>query len=215
MRRAHIAEMNDIVEAVLQGKLKEIGDIVQAVLDGGADPDAVLADGLVNAMDVVAEKWKAGEMFVPEVLRSAKTMQTGMDVLKPHLVGGAVKARATFAVGTVKGDLHDIGKNLVAMMLESVGYEVINLGVDQEADVFVEQVKKGVSCIGLSALLTTTVPQMKLIIDSLKEAGLRDQCKIWVGGAPVTQEFADEIGADFYAVDAAHCIDQLNSIYGK
>ena len=210
-----MAEMNDIVEAVLQGKLKEIGDIVQAVLDGGADPDAVLADGLVNSMDVVAEKWKAGEMFVPEVLRSAKTMQAGMDVLKPHLVGGEVKARATFAIGTVKGDMHDIGKNLVAMMLESVGYEVINLGVDQEAGVFVEQVKKGVSCIGMSALLTTTVPQMKFIIDSLKEAGLRDQCKIWVGGAPVTQEFADEIGADFYAVDAAHCIDQLNSIYGK
>ena len=210
-----MAEMNDIVAAVLQGKLKEIGDIVQAVLDGGADPDAVLADGLVNSMDVVAEKWKAGEMFVPEVLRSAKTMQVGMDVLKPYLVGGEVKARATFAVGTVKGDLHDIGKNLVAMMLESVGYKVINLGVDQEASVFVEQVKKGVSCIGISALLTTSVPQMKLIIDSLKEAGLRDQCKIWVGGAPVTQEFAEEIGADFYAVDAAHCIDQLNSIYGK
>ena len=209
-----MAEMNDIVEAVLQGKLKEIGNIVQAVLDGGADPDAVLADGLVNSMDVVAEKWKAGEVFVPEVLRSAKTMQTGMDVVKPLLVGGEVKAKATFAVGTVKGDLHDIGKNLVAMMLESVGYEVINLGVDQEASVFVEQVKKGVSCIGMSALLTTTVPQMKLVIDSLEEAGLRDKCKIWVGGAPVTQEFADEIGADFYAVDAAHCIDQLKAIYG-
>jgi len=210
-----MVETNDIVEAVLQGKLKEIGDIVQAVLDGGADPDVILADRLVNAMDVVAERWKAGEMFVPEVLRSAKTMQTGMDVLRPHLVGGGAKAKATFAIGTVKGDMHDIGKNLVAMMLESVGYEVINLGVDQEAGVFVEEVQKGASCIGLSALLTTTVSQMKLIIDSLEEAGLRDQCKIWVGGAPVTQEFADEIGADFYAVDAAHCIDQLNSIYGK
>ncbi len=210
-----MAEMNDIVEAVLQGKLKEIGGIVQKALDGGADAEAVLADGLVNAMDVVAEKWKAGEVFVPEVLRSAKTMQSGMDVLRPHLVEGGTKAKATFAIGTVKGDLHDIGKNLVAMMLESVGYEVINLGVDRDASVFVEEVKKGVSCIGLSALLTTTVTQMKLVIDSLEEAGLRDQCKIWVGGAPVTQEFADEIGADFYAVDAAHCIDQLNSIYGK
>lgn len=210
-----MAEMNDIVEAVLTGKLKEIGNLVQATLDGGAEPEAILSDGLVNAMDVVAEKWKAGEMFVPEVLRSAKTMQTGMDVLKPHLVGGEVKAKATFAIGTVKGDLHDIGKNLVAMMLESVGYEVVNLGVDQEPNVFVEQVKNGVSCLGMSALLTTTVPQMKVIIDSLEEAGLRDQCKIWVGGAPVTQEFADEIGADFYAVDAAHCIDQLNSIYNK
>lgn len=210
-----MAEMNDIVDAVLQGKLKQIGEVVQAVLDSGADPDTILSDGLVNAMDVVAEKWKAGEVFVPEVLRSAKTMQTGMDVLKPHLVGGEVKAKATFAIGTVKGDLHDIGKNLVAMMLESVGYEVINLGVDLDPNVFVEEVKKGVPCVGMSALLTTTVTQMKVIIDSLEEAGLRDQCKIWVGGAPVTQEFADEIGADFYAVDAAHCIDQLNGIYGK
>ena len=210
-----MAEMNELVEAVLQGKLKEIGSIVQKVLDDGVDAETILADGLVNAMDVVAEKWKAGEVFVPEVLRSAKTMQTGMDVLRPHLVGGEAKAKATFAIGTVKGDLHDIGKNLVAMMLESVGYEVINLGVDQDASVFVEEVKKGVSCIGLSALLTTTVSQMKLVIDSLEEAGLRDQCKIWVGGAPVTQEFADEIGADFYAVDAAHCIDRLNSLYGK
>jgi 5-methyltetrahydrofolate--homocysteine methyltransferase len=198
----------------LQGKLKEIGDIVSQVLDGGADPDAVLSEGLVNGMDVVAEKWKAGEVFVPEVLRSAKTMQAGMDVLKPRLVGGEIKAKATFAVGTVKGDLHDIGKNLVAMMLESVGYEVINLGVDLDPNVFVEQVKNGVPCIGISALLTTTVTQMKVVIDSLEEAGLRDKCKIWVGGAPVTQEFADEIGADFYSVDAAHCIDQLKNIYG-
>jgi 5-methyltetrahydrofolate--homocysteine methyltransferase len=210
-----MADMNDIVEAVLKGRLKEIGSVVQKALDGGADAETILANGLVNAMDVVAEKWKAGEVFVPEVLRSAKTMQTGMDVLRPHLVEGAAKAKATFAIGTVKGDLHDIGKNLVAMMLESVGYEVINLGVDQDTGAFVEQVKRGVSCIGLSALLTTTVPQMKQIIDALEEAGLRDKCKIWVGGAPVTQEFADEIGADFYAVDAAHCIDQLNSIYGK
>ena len=209
-----MADMNDIVDAIFKGKLKEIGGIVQEALDGGGSPEAILSEGLVNGMDVVAQKWKAGEVFVPEVLRSAKTMQTGMDVLKPHLVEGAVKAKATFAVGTVKGDLHDIGKNLVAMMLESVGYEVINLGIDLDANVFVEQVKNGVSCLGISALLTTTVPQMKVIIDSLEEAGLRDKCKIWVGGAPVTQEYADEIGADFYAVDAAHCIDQLNSIYG-
>jgi 5-methyltetrahydrofolate--homocysteine methyltransferase len=210
-----MAETNDIVAAVLNGRLKEVAGIVQAVLDTGADPEAVLAEGLVNAMEVVAEKWKAGEAFVPEVLRSAKTMQAGMDVLKPRLVEGKIKAKATFAIGTVKGDMHDIGKNLVAMMLESVGYTVINLGVDQDAGVFVEQVKKGVPCIDLSALLTTTVPQMKLVVDSLKEAGLRDKCRIWVGGAPVTQEFADQIGADFYSVDAAHCIDQLNSLYGK
>ncbi len=210
-----MAEVNDIVEAVFKGKMKEIGNLVQGVLDSGTEPNTILDEGLVHGMDVVAEKWKAGEVFVPEVLRSAKTMQTGMDVLKPHLIGGDRKAKATFAIGTVKGDLHDIGKNLVAMMLESVGYEVINLGVDLDPSVFVQQVEKGIQCIGMSALLTTTVTQMKLIIDSLKEAGLRDKCKIWVGGAPVTQEFADEIGADFYAVDAAHCIDQLNSVFSN
>jgi 5-methyltetrahydrofolate--homocysteine methyltransferase len=210
-----MADMNDIVDAVFKGQLKKIGEIVQAALDGGADPDAILSEGLVNGMDVVAQKWKEGEVFVPEVLRSAKTMQSGMDVVRPHLVGGGPQAKAKFAIGTVKGDLHDIGKNLVAMMLESVGYEVVNLGIDLETSVFVEEVKNGVECLGISALLTTTVPQMKAIIDSLEEAGLRDKCKVWVGGAPVTQEFADEIGADFYAVDAAHCIDQLNSIYGK
>ena len=210
-----MAEIEDIVEAVFKGDLKRIGGLVQSVLDGGAEPEKVLSAGLVTGMDVVAQKWKEGEVFVPEVLRSAKTMQAGMDVLKPHLVEGGIKAKSTFAVGTVKGDMHDIGKNLVAMMVESVGFKVINLGVDIDPNVFVEQVKQGVPCIGMSALLTTTVAQMKIVIDSLKEAGLRDKCKVWVGGAPVTQEFADEIGADFYAVDAAHCIDQLNSIYGK
>jgi 5-methyltetrahydrofolate--homocysteine methyltransferase len=184
--------MNDIVEAVLQGKLKEIGDIVQAVLDGGADPDAVLADGLVNAMDVVAERWKAGEMFVPEVLRSAKTMQTGMDVLKPHLVGGAAK-----------GDLHDIGKNLVAMMLEGAGFEIIDLGVDVAPEAFVEAVQEGASLIGMSALLTTTMSNMGATIEALKTAGLRDKVKVMVGGAPVTEDFANSIGADAFAPDAS------------
>ena len=122
--------------------------------------------------------------------------------------------RLRWTLGTVKGDLHDIGKNLVAMMVEGAGFEINDLGTDVAPEAFVEAVRQGASVIGLSALLTTTVPQMKVVIDSLEEAGLRDKCKIWVGGAPVTQEFADEIGADFYAVDAAHCIDQLNSIFG-
>jgi 5-methyltetrahydrofolate--homocysteine methyltransferase len=209
-----MADLTGIVDAVFKGKLKDVGGLVQAALDAGAEANQILNDALVKGMDVVTQKWKEGQIFVPEVLRSAKTMQLGMDVLKPHLVGGEVKAKAKYAIGTVKGDLHDIGKNLVAMMLESVGYEVVNLGIDLDPSVFVEQVEKGVACIGISALLTTTIPQMKVIIDSIEEAGLRDKCKIWVGGAPVTQGYADEVGADFYAVDAAHCIDQLKSIYG-
>ncbi|MCG6881187.1 MAG: corrinoid protein [Deltaproteobacteria bacterium] len=209
-----MADLTEVVDAVFKGKLKDIGGLVQGALDAGADANQILNDALVKGMDVVTRKWKEGQIFVPEVLRSAKTMQLGMDVIRPQLVAEDTKAKAKYAVGTVKGDLHDIGKNLVAMMLESVGYEVVNLGIDLDPSVFVEQVENGVECLGISALLTTTIPQMKVIIDSIEEAGLRDKCKIWVGGAPVTQEYADEIGADFYAVDAAHCIDQLNSIYG-
>ncbi len=207
-----MADLTDIIEAVFKGKLKEIQILTQEVLDGGNDAHQIMDEGLVKGMEVVAQKWKQGEVFVPEVLRSAKTMQLGMDLLKPLLGEKALEPKGIFAIGTVKGDLHDIGKNLVAMMLQSVGYEVINLGIDLDPGVFVEQVEKGVSLLGLSALLTTTMPQMKIVIDSLEEAGLRPKCKIWVGGAPLTQQFADEIGADFYCVDAAQCIDQLNSL---
>ena len=207
-----MADFTDIINGVFKGKLKEIQGLVQEVLDEGVNANQILDDGLVRGMDVVAQKWKEGEVFVPEVLRSAKTMQLGMNILKPLLGEDALKPKGVFAIGTVKGDLHDIGKNLVAMMLESVGYQVINLGIDLDPGVFVEQVEKGVSLIGMSALLTTTIPQMKIIIDSLEEAGLRQKCKIWIGGAPVTQEFADEIGADFYCIEAAQCIDQLNSL---
>jgi len=209
-----MADMTEITEAVLKGKIKEIEELVQKALDGGEDPNRIIDDALVKGMDIVAQKWKEGKYFVPEVLRSAKTMQTGMDVLKPLLVDGGGEPKGVFAIGTVKGDLHDIGKNLVGMLLESVGFRVVNLGTDLDPAVFVEQVEKGVPCIGMSALLTTTTPQMKIVIDSIEEAGLRENCKIWIGGAPVTQEFADEIGADYYSIDAAHCIDQLKSIYG-
>lgn len=204
--------LEEILEGVVKGKLKEIEGKVQEALDGGIEATQVLDDGLLKGMDVVAENWKKGLVFVPEVLRSAKAMNLGMNLVKPLLKAGEGEAKGKFAIGTVKGDLHDIGKNLVIMMLESVGYEVIDIGIDAAASAFVEQVENGVPCIGMSALLTTTIPEMKTVMDSLEEAGLRDKCKIWVGGAPVTQEFADEIGADFYAVDAAQAIDQMNSL---
>ena len=208
-----MADINAITDAVVTGKLKQIEGLVQTALDQSAVPNQVLDEGLVGGMDIIADKWKQGQVFVPEVLRSAKTMQLGMDVLTPHLVEGSTKPKAKVAVGTVKGDLHDIGKNLVAMMLESVGYEVVNLGIDLEVDVFVQAVKDGVDAIGMSALLTTTMPQMKLVIDALEEAGIRDRVKVLVGGAPLSQDFADEIGADFFSVDAAAAVDQMNETF--
>jgi len=207
-----MAILEDILQGVVKGNLKEIEAKVTEALDGGIGAKQVLDDGLLKGMDVVAENWKKGQVFVPEVLRSAKVMNLGMALVKPLLKAGEGEAKGTFAIGTVKGDLHDIGKNLVIMMLESVGYQVIDIGIDAPASAFVEQAEKGVSCIGMSALLTTTIPVMKTVIDSLEEAGLRDKCKVWVGGAPVTQEYADEIGADFYAVDAAQAIEQMNSL---
>lgn len=208
-----MADIESVRHAVVKGKIKDIQVIVQEALDAGCNPKEVLDEGLIKAMDVCNQTWKEGQMFMPEVLRAAKTLQTGMELLKPLLESGETECKATFAIGTVKRDLHDIGKNLVAVMVESAGYEVINLGVDLDPAVFVDQIKKGVTCLGISALLTTTIPEMKVVIDAVTDAGLRDRCKIWVGGAPVTQAYAHEIGADFYAVDAADCIDQLNSIY--
>lgn len=208
-----MADIESVRNAVVRGKMKDIDAIVQEALNAGSDPKEILNEGLINAMDVCTENWKEGQMFMPEVLRAAKTLQRGMDTLKPLLESNDLKSKVKFAIGTVKRDLHDIGKNLVAVMVESAGYEVINLGIDLDPAVFVEQVEKGVTCIGISALLTTTIPEMKVVIGAIKDAGLRDKCRIWVGGAPVTQAYADEIGADFYAVDAAACMEQLRSIY--
>jgi len=210
-----MADIESVRHAVVKGKIKDIQAIVQEALDAGCNPKELLDEGLIKAMDVCTQTWKEGQMFMPEVLRAAKTLQKGMEVLKPLLETKEMKSKVKFAIGTVKRDLHDIGKNLVAVMVESAGYEVINLGVDLDPAVFVEQIEKGVTCLGISALLTTTIPEMKVVIDVIKDAGLRDKCKIWVGGAPVTQAYADEIGADYYAVDAADCMDQLSSIYKK
>ncbi|MBW2146575.1 MAG: corrinoid protein [Deltaproteobacteria bacterium] len=210
-----MSRLKDILAGVVEGKAGEIGSLVQHALDEKAPVNEIIDKGLVRGMSVVADRWKEGEYFVPEVLRSAKVMQMGMDVLKPHLAGGEIKPRATFAIGTVKGDLHDIGKNLVALMLEGAGYEVINLGIDIDSARFVSCIRENpkVQAVGLSALLTTTMPEMKNTVDALKEAGVRDRVKVFIGGAPVTQSFADEIGADYYSIDAVYAIDQLNSVF--
>jgi 5-methyltetrahydrofolate--homocysteine methyltransferase len=178
-------------------------------VDGGLSPQDILEQGLLAGMDVVGQRFKANEMFIPEVLRCAKCMHGAMEILRPLLVEAGVRTAGTLVIGTVKGDLHDIGKNLVGMMFEGAGFKVVDLGIDQEPQAFVEALKDHkAELFGMSALLTTTMPKMGETINAIKEAGIRDQIKIMIGGAPVTAEFAKEIGADAYASNAASAVDK-------
>ena len=177
--------------------------MVQTALDGGTPAQEILNNGLIAGMDIVGEKMESGDMFIPEVLMAAQAMGACVETLKPLLGDEGGASAGSVIIGTVKGDLHDIGKNLVAMMMESAGLEVHNLGVDISPEDFVTEIeKKNVQIVCLSALLTTTMPAMKQTVDAIVESGLRDKVKIMVGGAPVTQAFADEIGADGFAADA-------------
>ena len=196
-------DFQNMIDTLIEGDENKLTNLVQYTLDEGVSAKEILEKGLMAGMDIVGEKMEAEELFIPEVLRSAKTMSAVIDILKPLLAEGDIRAVGKVIIGTVKGDLHDIGKNLVAMMLESAGFDVYNLGTDIPPDKFFEEVKdKDVNMLCLSALLTTTMPMMKSTIDALAESGLRDQVKVMVGGAPVTQDFADQIGADGYAHDA-------------
>jgi 5-methyltetrahydrofolate--homocysteine methyltransferase len=189
------------------GKKDAVQAQVQTFLDEGVPAQEILQEGLIAAMDVVGAKMEREEMFIPEVLRAAKTMEAGLAVLEPHLAVGDVKVSGTVVMGTVKGDLHDIGKNLVSMLLGSAGFKVIDLGINVEPRVFAEKVTEtGADFVGLSALLTTTMPMMTETLKALEQAGLRQQVRVLVGGAPVTQAWADEIGADGYASDAGAAI---------
>jgi 5-methyltetrahydrofolate--homocysteine methyltransferase len=204
--------MSEILEqistAVIEGNLDDIEDLTDDALDEGLSAEEVLNKGLMAGMDYVGVEFKAGNMFVPEVLRSAKTMQLSMDIIKPLLVESGVKTAGKVLLGTVKGDLHDIGKNLVGMMCEGAGFEVKDIGKDVAPEQFVEEVKQWEpDVIGMSALLTTTMRGMESTIKVLEEAGLRERVKIIIGGAPVTQTFADQIGADGYASNAAGAAD--------
>jgi 5-methyltetrahydrofolate--homocysteine methyltransferase len=195
--------METLKGLVKAGKAKETVERVSLLLEQGRDPEAIMRDGLIPAMDEVGDLFQQGEYFVPEMLVAARAMQQGLAVLKPRLVASGVKAVGKVLVGTVKGDLHDIGKNLVTMALEGAGFEVIDLGSDVTPDKFVAAIKEHKpQVVGLSALLTTTMLSMKDTIEAIKKAGLRDQVKIMIGGAPIRQEFADEIGADFYGPDS-------------
>jgi corrinoid protein of di/trimethylamine methyltransferase len=200
-----MSKIKEISAAVEGGKIKLIEDLVQEALDANEDPTAILNDGMISAMSVVGAKFQANELFIPEMLIAAKTMKKGVEVLRPLLSGDAVAKNGKYIIGTVAGDLHDIGKNLVALMVESNGFEVIDLGVDVPAEKFVEAIKANPECklIGASALLTTTMGELKNTVEAIEAAGLKGKVKIMVGGAPVTQKFADDIGADAYAPDAA------------
>jgi len=201
-------KVQKIAESIYSGDIEAVGELVQDLLDAGMAPGEVLSDALLVGMDKVGRDFKAGDLFVPEVLFAARAMQAGMDVLRPLLADSEIASSGKYIVGTVKGDLHDIGKNLVRMMLEGGGFEAIDLGVDVSPSAFVDAVREHKpDLVGISALLTTTMAQMKITIDALEEAGLRDSIKIMVGGAPVTAAFAEQIGADAYAPDAASAVD--------
>ena len=198
------AIIEEINAAMQKGKAKQVKQLIPQALEEGIPAQEILEKGLLDAMSVVGEKFKNNEVFVPEVLVAARAMNAGTALLKPYLSTDAGESKGKACIGTVEGDLHDIGKNLVRMMLEGKGLDVIDLGVDVSAEKFVETVQnEGVQLVCCSALLTTTMPNMAKVIDALKAAGLRDSVKVMVGGAPVTPDFAESIGADAYTPDAA------------
>ncbi|HDM78069.1 MAG TPA: cobalamin-binding protein [Deltaproteobacteria bacterium] len=208
-----MADLAQIALLVQEGKHEEVAKLVKQALEEGVPASEILEQGLIAGMNVVGEKFKKLEIFVPQVLLSARAMKAGMEVLRPVLAQKKVKATGKVVLGTVRGDQHDIGKNLVGMMLEGAGFEVFDLGVNVPESKFVEAAKeKNADIVGMSALLTTTMPYMKTTIEALRANGLK--VKVLVGGAPVTQKFADEIGADAYGANAAEAVDKAKELLG-
>jgi 5-methyltetrahydrofolate--homocysteine methyltransferase len=202
-------------QAVIDGNADLTSALVQAALAQGQSAREILEGGLLPGMEVVGQRMKSGECFIPEVLLSARVMQGALDTLRPMLAEGEGGSLGTVVIGTVEGDLHDIGKNLVGMMLAGAGFEVVNLGTGVTTQQFVAAAEEhGAAIVGMSALLTTTIPRMKETIDALAEAGLRDKVKVMIGGAPVTQAFADEIGADGYGPNAGAAVDGAKALIG-
>ncbi len=205
--------LETIKEMVVDGKYKDIEAEVQRAVDSGTDLNRLINEALISAMDIVGKRFAEGEIYVPEMLVSAKTMKQGLDIIKPLLTAGEAEHRGTIVMGTVKGDLHDIGKNLVIMMMEGAGFRIIDLGVDVKIEDLIDTVKKEeADVLGLSALLTTTMPEMQKVIEALEEAGLRNQLKVIVGGAPIDQGFADKIGADGFGADAVEAVQLAREI---
>ena len=206
-----MADLKTLSDAIIKGDQKTAVDVTKAALDEGMAPGTILSDGLIAGMNVIGGRFKANEVYIPEVLIAARAMKMAMEILEPKLVEAGVQPLGKAMVGTVQGDLHDIGKNLVVMMLKGAGFDVVDAGVDVSADAFVEKAKEAnVQVIGLSALLTTTMPAMEKTIQAIKDAGL--SAKTMIGGAPVTQAYADKIGADGYAADAASAVDTAKTL---
>ncbi len=218
-----MADLQAIADAIIGGKREEVVELVKKALDEGVGPEEILTKGLIAGMNVVGRKFKNNEFYVPEVLIAARAMSNAkehdtrpgaMEILQPHLARAGVEPIGKVVIGTVKGDLHDIGKNLVAMMLKGAGFRVIDMEIDVTAEKFLDAAKQNnAKLVGLSALLTTTMPQMKAVIEAIKAAGLND-VKVMIGGAPVTQSYADEIGAHGYAPDAASAVDKAKELLG-
>ena len=199
-----MTDLQEISAYLQKGRAKNVKLLVQQALDEGMDPKEILNKGLLDGMGIIGGKFKRDEVFVPEVLVAARAMNAGLSILEPKLAEAGNEPVGKIVIGTVKGDLHDIGKNLTAMMMKGAGFEVYDLGVDVEAEVFLEKAEEyGADIIGMSALLTTTMPNMKEVIDLLKEKNLQDKYIVMIGGAPVNDSFAKEIGADYYTPDAA------------
>ncbi len=206
-----MADLKALADAVIKGDQNTAVEITKAALGEGTPAKSVLDDGLIAGMDVIGARFKKNEVYIPEVLIAARAMKMAMAILEPELAKAGVKPLGKCLIGTVQGDLHDIGKNLVAMMLKGAGFDVVDLGVDVEPEKFVEQVKAAnAHVVGLSALLTTTMPGMEKTLKALRDAG--DSVKVMIGGAPVTQDYADRIGADGYAADAASAVDVAKSL---
>lgn len=206
-----MADLEALAEAIIRGDADESERLTQEAANEGIGPQKILDDGLTAGMDVVGKRFKANEFYVPEVLIAARAMHAGMDIIEPMLAEQGAEPIGKVIIGTVKGDLHDIGKNLVTMMLKGGGFKVTDVGIDVSAEKFVESAREtDADVVALSALLTTTMPQMKTVLDALNEAGI--EAKTIVGGAPVTQEYADEIGATGYAPDAASAVDSVREL---
>lgn len=202
-----MVDLNLLYEAILNGKLEQAVDVTNQAIADGVEPQAIINGYMIKAMEEVGQRFQRGEAFVPNLLMAARAMKGSLDILKPLMKGDASTTLGKVVIGTVKGDLHDIGKNLVASMLEGCGFEVINLGVDVPSDKFIAAIKENnADILCLSALLTTTMNYMKDVIEALKADGLRDQVKVMIGGAPVTAMFAEQVGADGYSEDASEAV---------
>jgi 5-methyltetrahydrofolate--homocysteine methyltransferase len=207
--------LQQISESLQRGEREQVAELTKQAIDTGLSATEILNDGLMAGMDVVGKRFGAHEIFLPELLIAARAMNAGIDLLKPLFLGGEMPTQGKVVIGTVKGDLHDIGKNLVGIMLKGAGFEVIDVGNDVAASVFVDAAEsENASVVGLSALLTTTMTGMKEVVDLVKARGLRDRVKIIVGGAPLSKAFADEIGADAYGYDAGNAVEIVRELVG-